>query len=988
LIWLVLAPELEDERVDYFSTSADLIALHLEDWWRTRRDFLVTLSADPIIRDFFSHPELDPQIIATFAQKLSSELGAYSMFLFSKDRGIVFSGPLSLSTEDLPLADFAHAGPFLSFTFNLGKSQTPVLVLAADVLEMGGTLSGEVGLLFNLSEETRVLLNFPREESRTGECLLGKKEGERITALSTLRFQEEAETPLYFPEPQGVVTPMRMAVEGQSGTGKATDYRGASVIASYRYISGPNWGLVVKEDWTEVMEPVRNIAWEAVLAVSGSTLLLLALVFWINSNSFRPLRELERRARVLAKGEEVALEVKGPEEIESLARSLKEMVREIKARDQALLDYERRWSQLLLDNPQAMIISIDREGRVISFNKASEEILGYHREEVAGHSFFDLFSPPERVEAVEFFQNLDLSKVPTRATLELQAKSGEIRNIEWFLTILEGPDGSFQSIVGIGVDLTEREKILSALNRQVRRLGLLNSINQEIISSQDIQSSMQRIASTAREVLDAHTVLIFATNAKKELLFPLGWSWRPGYYSFPEEDLASRLPKTTEKGLVGWCIRNSEPLISGDAERDPRALHLEGTEYADESVMVAPLKFQEEIKGAVFVGKMGLNQFSEEDLSLLQTIAGSLAVRLHNQELFQELLVEEERFRNLFTSIPDGVVIYDPEGTILEINDALCQMLGYSREELIGKKVEDLDHPESRALTAPFLEEVQEKGKAARELLNLAKNGESVPVEVFATKIQYQGKPAVLGVSRDLRERRKLEQVKEDLLYAFSHEMKTPIQSMMAAVEIYSSLSPVRLAARSEEIFEVINRNLFRLRQLVNNFLDTQKLDLESVELAKQPLDIVQIALEAQEILRPYASLNKVSFENRFKDNFPAITADRERIMELFTNLYSNAVRFSPQNGAIRTEIFLEGGFLNVSILDQGLGIPPEELPHLFERFYRPDSLKLKPLSGTGLGLYLSRLIVEKHGGTISAESKEGEGFKISFRLPLEEEKS
>jgi len=393
LIWLVLAPELEDEWADYISTSADLIALHLEDWWGTRRDFLVTLSADPIIRDFFSHPELDPQIIATFAQKLSSELGAYSMFLFSKDRGIIFSGPVSLSAEDLPLRELTQAGPFF-FTFNFSKSQMQLLVLAADVLEMGGTLSGKVGLIFNLSEETRVLLNFPREESRSGECPLGKKEGERITALSTLRFQEEAETPLYFPEPQGVVTPMRMAVKGQSGTGKATDYRGVPILASYRHISGPNWGLVVKEDWTEVIEPVRNMAWKAVLAVSGSTLLLLALIFWINSNSLRPLRELERRARVLAKGEEVALEVKGPEEIESLARGLKEMVREIKARDQAILDYERRWSQLLLDNPQAMTISIDREGRVISFNKASEEILGYHREEVTGHSFFDLLSPP------------------------------------------------------------------------------------------------------------------------------------------------------------------------------------------------------------------------------------------------------------------------------------------------------------------------------------------------------------------------------------------------------------------------------------------------------------------------------------------------------------------------------------------------------------------------------------------------------------------
>lgn len=150
------------------------------------------------------------------------------------------------------------------------------------------------------------------------------------------------------------------------------------------------------------MKPVHDIAWQAVIAISGFILLLIGLAYWINSNSLKPLRELERRARLLAKGEEVALEIKGPEEIESLARSLKEMVREIKARGQALLDYERRWSQLLLDNPQAMIISIDREGRVISFNKASEEILGYHREEVTVIHFLTFFLPLSGVKRGNF----------------------------------------------------------------------------------------------------------------------------------------------------------------------------------------------------------------------------------------------------------------------------------------------------------------------------------------------------------------------------------------------------------------------------------------------------------------------------------------------------------------------------------------------------------------------------------------------------------
>lgn len=304
-------------------------------------------------------------------------------------------------------------------------------------------------------------------------------------------------------------------------------------------------------------------------------------------------------------------------------------------------------------------------------------------------------------------------------------------------------------------------------------------------------------------------------------------------------------------------------------------------------------------------------------------------------------------------------------------------MLEYSREELVGKKVEDLDHPESKSLALPFLEEVKEKGRARKELLNITKNGEPVPVEVFATKIQYQGKTAFLGVSQDLRERKKLEQIKDDLLYAISHEMKTPIQSLMASVEIYSSLAPANFAARSAELFEVFKRNILRLKQLVDNFLDAQKLNSESIQISEKPLEIKPLMiLETQELLKPYAVLNEVNFQNDFQEDLPPVPGDHDRLVEVFTNLYSNAIRFSPKRGTITTSIRKKAQFLEIEIADQGPGIPKEELPHLFERFYRPQSPKLKPLAGTGLGLYLSRLIVE---------SEEEQGTRVTFRLPLQQ---
>lgn len=653
------------------------------------------------------------------------------------------------------------------------------------------------------------------------------------------------------------------------------------------------------------------------------------------------------------------------------------MVRKIKGKEEKALRFEGNLFRSFTETVKVLIIALDTEGKISFFNREAEEKLGYSREEVLGKSVEFLFPAPMREEVKSFTSSPDPSKIPKNQVLPLVSRSGETLIIDWTITLIPDKEGNLQAVVGIGTDITAKEA-------QLKRLDLLNKINQEIIVS-DLKN-LTPMASQIREVLDAHTVLILKTDKERKSMVPIGWNWRPGYYGIPDEVLVQKIPQTTEKGLVGYCIREGKAIVSGDAERDPRAHHIEGTEYMDESLIAMPLCFQEEILGAILVGKKGLNQFKEDEVALLQTIAGSLAVALHNREVMENLKEEEERFRNLFESIPDGVVIYDSQGTILEVNEALAKSRGYSREELVGKNVEDLDHPDSKPLSKPFLEEVKQRGIARKELLNITKNGEVIPVEVFASKIHYQGKTAFIGVSRDLRERKKLEQVKSDLLYAISHEMKTPIQSLMAAVEIYSSLTPARLAARSLELFEIISRNLWRLKQLVDNFLESQRLEQESLNLNPLPLDMAPLIQETQEILLPYARLREVEFENIIPEGLPLAIADRERLTEVFTNIYTNALRFSPKGGKITTILREKEQFLEVEISDQGPGIPQEELPQLFQRFYRPQSPNLRAMAGTGLGLYISRKIVEEHGGKIWVESTEGQGTTIFFTLPVREE--
>lgn len=973
LVWFVVAPLFEKEEVERFSKSAQLITYNIEDWWKTKMETLRSLSSNQLVSDYLLNPsEENKEELRAFFEGASQEAGSLCNFLLSPQGEVLLSLPMRFSKSDLPSLNL----------LNLKEATMPYksptdgreLVLFLRSAESGGKELGLVGLIFDWQKEVKDLLTFPTLGTQTGECFLVELREGKILFITDLRFLSGAAFSTFLNEPEGKSTPMGKALEGKSGTEKTVDYRGVPVIASYAYIRGPGWGLVVKEDWKELTAPIRGLSWIG----SGAALLLTLLLLLFSQLLFRrivhPIKELEFQVDRIGSGLDSKIKIeKAPKEIANLTENISQMVEKIREKDQELLRYEQDWSRALTETANALIVAVDLEGRISFFNREAEKKLGYRKEDVLGKEVEMLFSSPLKEETRNFFSQLELSQIPPSLTFSLITSSKEPVLVDWAITVIREKDGSPNTIVGIGIDITEREA-------QLKRLDLLNKINQEIIVSdlKNLTPMVQKI----REVLDAHTVLIVKTDKERKTMTPIGWNWRPGYYGIPDEVLVQKIPQTTEKGLIGYCIREGEPTISGDAERDPRAHHIEGTEYMDESVIAMPLRFQEEVLGAVFVGKKGLNQFKEEDVALLQTIAGSLAVALHNREVMESLKEEEERFRNLFTSIPDGVVIYEAQGTILEVNEALARRLGYTREELIGRNVEDLDHPESKPLSKPFLEEVKEKGTARRELLNITKTGETIPVEIFASKIQYRGKTAFIGVSRDISERKKLEQVKSDLLYAISHEMKTPIQSLMAAVDIYSVLPPARLAARSLELLEIINRNILRLKQLVDNFLESQKVEQESMNLSPLPTDIVQLIKETQGFFGPYAALKGVKFENHVPENLSWVKADQERLREVFTNIYSNALRFSPKEGKVTTIVQEREKFLEVKITDQGPGIPEVELPHLFEKFFRPQSPKLRAMAGTGLGLYITRRIVEAHGGEIGVESAEGQGTTIKFTLP------
>jgi len=362
----------------------------------------------------------------------------------------------------------------------------------------------------------------------------------------------------------------------------------------------------------------------------------------------------------------------------------------------------------------------------------------------------------------------------------------------------------------------------------------------------------------------------------------------------------------------------------------------------------------------------------------------------HRAQVEQSLREAQERLTLLVNALPDLVFLKDPAGCYRSTNLAFRSFLGKSQEEIEGKTAADL----FPATTAQSLEEAGQSALSAPddpgwnphqvEVVLQRKDGIKATFEVIHAVVHSERGEilGLIGIARDISERKQSERLKEDLLYAVSHEMKTPLQVMPAAQELYADQPAAEFLKQRAQFWELLQRNLSRLRQLLDNFLDSQKLTHETLALQLQPLDLRRIMEETMEECQSSAKLRSVSFTVKCPDSLPMISADPKLLRQVFTNLYSNAVRFSPKGGRILTVFSQEEQSLEVHISDNGPGIPEEETPRLFERFYRPLSSQQRASSGTGLGLYLCRVILMGHGGAIRLQSQPGQGTTVIFTLP------
>ncbi len=382
-------------------------------------------------------------------------------------------------------------------------------------------------------------------------------------------------------------------------------------------------------------------------------------------------------------------------------------------------------------------------------------------------------------------------------------------------------------------------------------------------------------------------------------------------------------------------------------------------------------------------GRMARGDFTERAPARVSGELGELATALNDMSSqlathIHELSEEKADLGAILAGMTEGVLVVRPDGRIRLTNQALRSPFAIS-EEAVGKTV--LEAFRNVPLHELVSEVIQKGDVAARELTFLTPNERAY--ELSATRLHdHQGTlSGVIVVFHDITRMRQFENTRKEFVANVSHELRTPLSIIKGYVEtLLDEQPPDEETAR--EFLQTIQRHSRRLEALIADLLSISALESQQARLNFEPVRMQAAAQSVVDELARQAFEKFVAVSLEIPEQLPPVRADAQRLHQVLFNLLDNAIKYTPSGGHVTIRAEEKNGFIETTVADDGPGIAPEHLPHVFERFYRVDKARSRELGGTGLGLSIVKHIVQSHSGRVWAESELEKGSTFYFTLP------
>ncbi|HTZ11675.1 MAG TPA: ATP-binding protein [Candidatus Margulisiibacteriota bacterium] len=422
---------------------------------------------------------------------------------------------------------------------------------------------------------------------------------------------------------------------------------------------------------------------------------------------------------------------------------------------------------------------------------------------------------------------------------------------------------------------------------------------------------------------------------------------------------------------------------------DLKAMPLSQGFYKDIGEAVGSLRMSQEINAKLssVVGTEVNKRVHLYTQELNKKYESVLKEKTHNEEVawkkYNKVVEDKKNTEAVIRSVAEGLVVVDAQGKVVMMNPAAEKLLGVSKKDKIGKSIYS-DLKEEQLIT--FAKDSPDK--QGKEIELISPHDETKKTLRASTAVLENENGQTVGmvsVLSDITKQKALDQMKTNFVASVSHELRTPLVAIDKSLSLILDGAAGAVSETQEKFLTIAERNLKRLNILVNDLLDLSKLEAGKVELKVKASSVPELINDSVETLNTWAQTKSVTINTKTDEGLPQLNVDPDRINQVLNNLIGNAIKFTPQGGNIAVEAKLssDGNAVEISVEDNGIGISPEDLPKVFDKFYQSGERVSTDINGTGIGLAIAKEIVTLHGGKIWAESEKDKGAKFTFTLPV-----
>ena len=586
---------------------------------------------------------------------------------------------------------------------------------------------------------------------------------------------------------------------------------------------------------------------------------------------------------------------------------------------------ELRETRDYLDNlfnyANAPIIVWNSKLEITRFNHAFERLTGRFADEVLGAKVDILFPDDSRDESMKHIREATSGERWEVVEIPIKHKDGTVHILLWNSATIYAPDGkTATATIAQGQDITERKKMEEALLK----------------SEQDLNRA-QAVSHTGSWHLDVRNNQLLWSDETHRIF-----------------DISKGTPMTYEIFLS--------------------KVHPDDREYVDRKWTAALCGENYDIEHRIIVRDEV--RWVHEKAELEFDRQGVLKGGFGTVQDITEHKWSEEQYRTIVRTAMDGFWLTDAEGKILDVNDSYCKLTGYSREELLAMSITDVEAVELSEETARHIERVKKKGYDCFETRHRNKNSQIIDVEVSVNFIEDEGGRFFVFI-RDITERKRVEQLKDEFIGLVSHELRTPLTVISGSLR--TAMSEGVSQEDGRELLQNAAEGADSLAVILENMLELSRYQAGRLQLRIEMVSIADAVKNVTEKLKRQGISRQFLMD--IPRDLPEVEADPVRVERILFNLMENAAKYSPEDSRITVSSRMQEGFVVTRIIDQGLGISPDDQAKIFEPFQQLETSQRRT-KGVGLGLVVCKRLVEAQGGWIEVESELGKGSTFSFALP------